>query len=95
MFRFPVRTAKSRIRSKIPGSMHRHRLSGDGSSTRPDGSKIRLVFCWQNLRPHPPHGVEHSIGRVNPIQIPSDLGAQKSASHNHANSGMHTLLHGS
>ena len=33
------------------------------------------------LRPHPPHGIQHSIRRVHPIEILRHLGTQKSARH--------------
>ena len=35
----------------------------------------------RTLRPHPPHGIKHPIGRVHPVQIFGHLGAQKSAGH--------------
>ena len=33
------------------------------------------------LRRNPPHGIQHPIRRINPIQILRDLGAEKSPRH--------------
>jgi hypothetical protein len=57
------------MRSEAP------RLCGAGTLARVRGVSRRP------FRPNPPHGIQHSIRRVHPVQILGYLGTQKSARH--------------
>ncbi len=69
------------ISSKASSQEMRWKFSDDCGATGVPARVERRALARVPLRRHPPHGIQHAVRRVNPIQILCDLGAQEPARH--------------